>query len=135
MKDISGRQILRFAHLPREVSLVEGLALYDSQISPGYNTMTSVKPDQVVSITDPSKTLVPSQDKPSYELLLCVAKNSLGSLYTGTAYNLEKSDRTAMLAILAGVNQGKDGAQAMLTDGLRGIQTLGTCEIEVNNAM
>lgn len=128
-----GAVLHRFAVLLDDVETVEGLALYDSVAAPGYGTLTSLSGNRLLYLNDPSKGAAPAGEKPAYPGLLCVATAAgQGGTYEGQAHSFNPEDRSALLAIAAGVNAGEEGAEEALAKGVAEAPVLGKCVIDVD---
>lgn len=131
--DAKGAVIHRFASLLDDVEVVEGLALYDSALAPGFGVLTSLKGDRLLYIHDPANALSGGGEDPGYEALVCLTtRTAEAGIYEGQAYDIAREDRDAVLAIASGVNADEDGAEAVLAGGLGESPVLGQCVIDVN---
>lgn len=133
--DAKGAVLHRFASLLDDVQVMEGLALYDSALAPGFGVLTTLKGDRVLYLHDPANALSGGDQDPGYEALVCLTTRTAETgVYEGQAYGIAREDRDAVLAIASGINTDQDGAEAALTEGLREESApLGKCVIDVDH--
>lgn len=133
--DAKGAVLHRFAALLDDVQVVEGLALYDSALAPGFGVLTTLRGDRVLYLHDPANALSGGDEAPGYEALVCLTTRTAETgVYEGQAYDIAREDRDAVLAIASGINTDQEGAEAALAGGLSEESALlGKCVIDVDD--